>query len=86
MSPTSPTIRARQLVRDTLTELDITDLDPCCEMVLVKDGFCAGRRFSFESAEAVWWEVEARIEICDGEGQLLKTINADGQQPTRKAA
>jgi hypothetical protein len=79
-------MRARRLIRETLTELDITGLDPCCEIVLVKDGFCVGRRFSFESAEAVWWEAEARIEIYDGKGRLLTTIDADGQTPMRKAA
>jgi hypothetical protein len=79
-------MHARQLVRETLTELNITELDPCCEIVLVKDGFYIGRRFSFESAEAVWWEAEARIEIHDGKGRLLTTISTQGQQPMRKAA
>jgi hypothetical protein len=35
-------------------------------MVLVEDGFCVGRRFSFGSAEAVRWQAEAKIEIYDG--------------------
>jgi hypothetical protein len=79
-------MRARQLVYDALAELNITDLGTCCETVLVRDGFCVGRRFSFASAQAVWWEAGAKTEIYDGQGRLCRTISADGQAPLRKAA
>ena len=61
-------MRARQLVHEALAELNTSDPGPCCETVLVDGGFYVGRRFSFASAEAVWWEADAKIEIYDGKG------------------
>ena len=73
MKPTSPTIYARQLVHDTLTELGITDPGLCAESVLVKDGFCVGRRFSFDPY-TVTVPVGARVNIYATSGDVQHGI------------
>jgi hypothetical protein len=86
MHSTSPTIAARDLVHAALTELGLGSREACQETVLVRGGFCVGRRFLFETAEAVWIEAEARIDLYDRDGQLLRTVFTEGTGVRKQAA
>jgi hypothetical protein len=86
MQPTSPTIQARQLVYDTIAEMNLPDPGLCCEMVVIRDGYCVGRRFAFDTLEAVWLEAEGMIEFYDPQGELLRTVATREEVELRRAA
>jgi hypothetical protein len=77
---------ARERARAALAELGSGNRETCQEIVLVRGGFCVGRRFLFETAEAVWIEAEARIDLYDREGRPLRTVFAEGEEIRKRAA
>ena len=86
MQPTSPTIRARQVVYEAMADMGLPDPGPCCETVVVRDGYCLGRRFTFDTLEAVWLEADAKIEFYDSRGELLRTLSTEERDELRRAA
>ena len=61
----------RQHVRRTFTAQGVTDLDDCCETILIRDGFYCGRRFTCDSHRAIWFVEERLIKFFGEDGEFL---------------
>ena len=41
---------------------------------LIRDGYCAGRRFLFDGVQTVWLLAEKVVRFYDENGRVLKTV------------
>lgn len=77
----------RKLVVEVLTQLGITDAEKCCEAILVRAGFYAGREFKANDIRAIWL-VDQDIVQFYRDKKLVKAVRCNVAVPreTEKAA
>jgi hypothetical protein len=75
----------RQLVKDTLTEQGVRQLDELCETILIRDGFYCGRCFTCGEFRAVWFLEENVIKFFCRKSGLVFTCSAGPSESAPRA-
>ena len=64
----------QQTIAAALCELGTPDLACRSTTFLIRDGRCVGRRFLFDGVQAVWLIAENVLQVYDGNGRMLKSV------------
>jgi len=63
-----------QTIATALAELGKPELPCLSTRFLIRDGYCAGRRFLFEGIQAIWLIAENVVRLYDHDGRMLKSV------------
>ncbi len=74
-----PSPAIRELVFQTVKQLGCESTTLLGEIILIRDGQYAGRRFEFEGLRAVWWIGAGRIDFHADTGALLRSVVVEGE-------
>ena len=75
----------RDLIRQTLQELGLTDAEPTGESLLMLAGYYVGREFRFTGVRAVWMASQEQIKFYKDDGEILRLVKL-GEAQRMKAA
>ena len=76
----------RDFIVGRLAELGIPDPGPCSEIVLINDGFFLGRRFEFETVQAVWFSEADEVKFYSADGKFLQADRLGDSNRDKEAA
>ena len=57
-----------------LSELGMPNSPSRCTTVLIRDGYCVGRRFLLDGVQAIWLIAENLVQFYDENGQMLTSV------------
>jgi len=76
----------RQTVLDGVSELGIPDPAISRMVVLTRNGYWIGYRFSFDGIQAVWLTAESVVRFFGEDEVLLRTVDVRQRASRQKAA
>lgn len=76
----------REILFRNVQELGYESAPVLGEIILIREGKYAGRRFEFEGLRATWWIEASRIDIHTDSGELLRRVAVDGETAERRLA
>ena len=83
MEPSTESIR--DLVRQTLDGLGLSNAQPTGESLLTLASYYVGREFNIASVRAVWMASQGQIKFYDDDGAVLRVVEI-GVKSQSKAA